>query len=448
MLLDGFKFDVRLYVLILSVDPLKIYLYNDGLVRLCTTLYTVPGSGEDHGMGARTAHLSNYTLNKRSANFAKGSNGSKRALKDVFATLKSRGVDVDLLWKGTIDVVNSAVLAVGPKLRSAYRAVIPKGSVLHSPSASTCFEILGVDVMWDTNLTSWLLEVNHMPSFRGGSRVDTRIKTGVVRQALEMLRVSLRRKRKLQARCRHEWERYMFEQAGCTPSRPRSSVARSSSSAPPTPSEYKPKSVDGLASSSSRTVSAAAAATVAEHVLGESEAALLIEMCNDDEQYARRRPLSSTGDASGVADDSTESSCDEPSGHECMDTATSTATTTTTTRGDSETPSSDERKGVAEESDEDEETDDREASGAKGANEEEDVVDESDNAVVAPLPGSADEFVRIYSGLSRRCRSTYAAVIAAADVVFAREPQQQPLKVPPPRASRYGRTSSSLRGGS
>ena len=89
LLLEGFKFDLRLYVLITSVDPLKIYLYNDGLVRLCTTPYCSPTSTKS--MNNRNAHLTNYSLNKKSKNFVKGPDGSKRSVQSVFDTLRAEG---------------------------------------------------------------------------------------------------------------------------------------------------------------------------------------------------------------------------------------------------------------------------------------------------------------------------------------------------------------------
>jgi len=52
---------------------------------------------------------------------------------------------------------------------------------------NNCFELYGFDVMIDSNLKPWVLEVNVLPSLSSSSVFDKRIKTMLVCDALTIV---------------------------------------------------------------------------------------------------------------------------------------------------------------------------------------------------------------------------------------------------------------------
>ena len=66
MLIDGYKWDMRVYVLVTSVHPLTVYLYTDGLARFCTDPYEPPASDN---LSDREMHLTNFSINYESDAF-------------------------------------------------------------------------------------------------------------------------------------------------------------------------------------------------------------------------------------------------------------------------------------------------------------------------------------------------------------------------------------------
>jgi tubulin polyglutamylase TTLL6/13 len=56
---------------------------------------------------------------------------------------------------------------------------------------SRCFEILGFDIMIDSKLRPWLIEVNHLPSFGTDSPLDLDIKARLMASKPHLTRMLL-----------------------------------------------------------------------------------------------------------------------------------------------------------------------------------------------------------------------------------------------------------------
>ncbi|XP_067570417.1 tubulin polyglutamylase TTLL6 isoform X1 [Pseudorca crassidens] len=179
-IIDGFKFDLRIYVLMTSCDPLRIFVYNEGLARFATTSYSrpCPDNLDDICM-----HLTNYSINKHSSNFLRDAHsGSKRKLSTFNVYMESHGYNVGQIWREIEDIIIKTLISAHPMIKHNYHACFRNHTL-----NSACFEILGFDILLDHKLKPWLLEVNHSPSFSTDSWLDKEVKDSLLYDTLVLI---------------------------------------------------------------------------------------------------------------------------------------------------------------------------------------------------------------------------------------------------------------------
>ncbi|KAI9982593.1 hypothetical protein PInf_008565 [Phytophthora infestans] len=137
-LLDGFKFDLRLYVLVTSFNPLEAFLYDEGFVRLCTRPY------EDSDISNIFVHLTNSSIQKENQEAITGTCTMNEEKSE--ASQKDTGAEA-------VDV---------KQVKRRY------------------------DILLDADLRPWLIEINSSPSMARDIDLDYQVKDAMM---LDTLRV-------------------------------------------------------------------------------------------------------------------------------------------------------------------------------------------------------------------------------------------------------------------
>uniref|UniRef100_A0A6J0TR10 Tubulin--tyrosine ligase-like protein 5 n=1 Tax=Pogona vitticeps TaxID=103695 RepID=A0A6J0TR10_9SAUR len=174
LLIDDFKFDVRLYVVVTSYDPLIIYLYEEGLARFATVRYDQGAKNIKN----QFMHLTNYSVNKKSGDYVSCDDpevedyGNKWSMSAMLRYLKQEGKDTTALMASVEDLIIKTILSAELAIASACKAFVPHRGV--------CFELYGFDVLIDSTLKPWLLEVNLSPSLACDAPLDLKIKASMI----------------------------------------------------------------------------------------------------------------------------------------------------------------------------------------------------------------------------------------------------------------------------
>ncbi|KAK5890069.1 hypothetical protein CesoFtcFv8_013636 [Champsocephalus esox] len=178
-LISGNKFDLRIYVYVSSYDPLRVYIFSDGLVRFASCKY----SSSMKTLGNKFMHLTNYSVNKKNSEYQSNSDdqacqGHKWALKALWHFLGSKGVNTTLIWEKIKDIVIKTIIASEPYVNTLLK--------MHVRSPYSCHELFGFDIMLDEKLKPWILEVNISPSLHSNTALDVSVKGQMIRDLLNL----------------------------------------------------------------------------------------------------------------------------------------------------------------------------------------------------------------------------------------------------------------------
>jgi len=168
LLIGGKKFDMRLYVLVTSFRPLKVYLFKLGFCRFCTVKYDDSAREMDNLF----VHLTNVAIQKQGVEY-NNIHGGKLSIENLRLYLEmSRGKQAsDKLFNEINWLIVHSLKAVAPVMVSDRH----------------CYECYGYDIIIDSNLKPWLIEVNASPSLSSTTVSDRVLKYRLINDIMNIV---------------------------------------------------------------------------------------------------------------------------------------------------------------------------------------------------------------------------------------------------------------------
>ncbi|KAJ3156775.1 putative tubulin polyglutamylase ttll2 [Geranomyces michiganensis] len=159
LLISGYKFDMRCYVVVRSYNPLVIYLNTEGLARFATVPYTTTSTDV-------YAHLTNTSINKHSPWLEDEKDEIGAGCRWTFARLRlwfeNMGMDYERVWRRIQGTIIATLLPIAAEVPA-----VPAG----------CFELYG-------------FEVNFGPALSLGTAVDDEVKKPLIKDILDLVSVT------------------------------------------------------------------------------------------------------------------------------------------------------------------------------------------------------------------------------------------------------------------
>ncbi|XP_013398235.1 tubulin polyglutamylase TTLL4-like, partial [Lingula anatina] len=155
LLVNGSKIDLRVYVEVTSINPLRIYVNPEGIVRISVEKYTMKD------LNNRAIHLTNENVNSKNSVYyidEKMVEGYRRSLTWFWDYLKeNHGVEREPIWDRIKDLVIKTILSGEDTMQRSTQHFIRNRYSVH--------ELFAFDILLDGNMKPWVMEVNVSPRF-------------------------------------------------------------------------------------------------------------------------------------------------------------------------------------------------------------------------------------------------------------------------------------------
>ncbi|GMS81441.1 hypothetical protein PENTCL1PPCAC_3616, partial [Pristionchus entomophagus] len=156
LLIDNRKFDIGIYTVVTSLNPLRVYVYDDVLIRFCPKDYH-PFDVEDVD---KYVVGDDYTPIWEIPSLMKLYNEGRYSMRETMtAHLRREGKDANKIWKQLNDIISEVFQSQQAKMASSrpWKETDPK-----------FFELSRFDFVVDDELNVFLMEANMSPNLSSG----------------------------------------------------------------------------------------------------------------------------------------------------------------------------------------------------------------------------------------------------------------------------------------
>jgi tubulin polyglutamylase TTLL9 len=167
LLIGGRKFDIRLYALTLSYQPLIVYVYRGGFCRFSSQPFSM-------NFASRETHLTNIAVQTHSTAY-NPRHGCKWDTYSLRAYIANRYgmAESNRVFTAVQGIILQSLLSVAPNVISDKH----------------CYELYGYDVLIADDLRPWLIEINASPSLDANTEDDYDLKFSFLNEMLDLVQL-------------------------------------------------------------------------------------------------------------------------------------------------------------------------------------------------------------------------------------------------------------------